>query len=264
MLRISDFAEIAQISTSALRYYDEIGIFKPTHVDAATGYRYYAIDQLVRLNRILALKDLGIDLTQIEQLLDNGLSTEAFHGMLRLRQLQLKHDIQAAQEQLARIEARLNIIESGVYGVPEVVIKSVKSMTVVSERTGVAGFVPNRGYANEFIARLRRHHIKPDGSTHYLYHRLPDNFEVEVAIPIENRPLSPALHVHELPEIPKMAAAVYRGSPYNIIVAYQALGAWIQNNAYTITGLCRKVCLQWEGDLNDYITEIQFPVETQS
>jgi len=270
MLKISDFAKIAQVSTSALRYYDEIGIFKPVHVDVTTGYRYYTIDQLVRLNRILALKDLGIDLTQIVQLLDDDLSPEAFHGMLRLRQAQLRQDIQMAQEQLARIDARLNYIErGGGAAVPEVVLKPVKSMTVAASRTGVTGLLPNLEYASQFITLLRKNRLKPCGYTHYLYHKslsADAGYEVEVAIPVEevNRDhLNEQIAVRQLPEVVKMASALHRGSPYDIVEAYQALGRWIQENAYTIIGPTRKVCLQTEGDLNDYLTEIQFPVAAQ-
>lgn len=42
---------------------------------------------------------------------------------------------------------------------------------------------------------------------------------------------------------------------------YQPLGAWIVANDYVITGPCRQVCLQREGELDSYIIEIQFPVE---
>ncbi|MEZ4669857.1 MAG: MerR family transcriptional regulator [Anaerolineae bacterium] len=42
-------------------------------VDPLTGYRYYSVSQLPRLNRILALKDLGFSLDQIEAVLNGGL-----------------------------------------------------------------------------------------------------------------------------------------------------------------------------------------------
>src|SRR5690348_9109071 len=62
VFKISDFSRLSQVSMRTLRYYDEIGLLKPGQVDCATGYRYYSIDQLPRLNRILALKDLGFEL----------------------------------------------------------------------------------------------------------------------------------------------------------------------------------------------------------
>ncbi|MGB3636224.1 MAG: MerR family transcriptional regulator [Rivularia sp. (in: cyanobacteria)] len=45
-----------------LRYYDDIGLFRPIHSDRDTGYRYYSVQQLAQLNGILALKDLGLSL----------------------------------------------------------------------------------------------------------------------------------------------------------------------------------------------------------
>jgi DNA-binding transcriptional MerR regulator len=59
MFRIGDFSKFSQVSVKALRYYDQLGLLKPTQVDPFTGYRYYSAAQLPRLNRILALKDLG-------------------------------------------------------------------------------------------------------------------------------------------------------------------------------------------------------------
>jgi len=58
-----------------LRYYDELGLLKPVRIDAETGYRYYSAQQLPHLNRILALKELGLTLDQIARLLEGSIST---------------------------------------------------------------------------------------------------------------------------------------------------------------------------------------------
>lgn len=60
MFKIGEFSKLSQVSVKALRYYDELGLLKPASVDRFTAYRYYSADQRPRLNRILALKDLGI------------------------------------------------------------------------------------------------------------------------------------------------------------------------------------------------------------
>ena len=69
MIKIGDFARLGQVSVVTLRHYDEIGMLKHVTVDSSTGYRYYSVAQLPRLNRILALKDLGFSLEQIEVVL---------------------------------------------------------------------------------------------------------------------------------------------------------------------------------------------------
>ena len=64
-MRIGDFSKLSRVSIKALRYYDQMGMLKPIDVDRSTGYRSYSVSQLPRLNRILALKDLGLSLEQI-------------------------------------------------------------------------------------------------------------------------------------------------------------------------------------------------------
>src|SRR4249919_3466947 len=111
MIRIGDFSKLSQVSIKTLRYYDEMGLFKPINVDRFTGYRYYSASQLPRLNRILALGDLGLSLDQIAQVLDEGVSPKQLRGMLRLKRTQLQQHIAGEQARLARVEARLNAIE---------------------------------------------------------------------------------------------------------------------------------------------------------
>jgi len=43
-----------------LRYYDELGLLRPRHVDETTGYRYYTPDQIPILNEIFLLKEMGL------------------------------------------------------------------------------------------------------------------------------------------------------------------------------------------------------------
>jgi len=62
LIKIGDFARLSHVSVVTLRHYDEIGLLRPVAVDGVTGYRYYAAAQLPRLNRIVALKDLGFSL----------------------------------------------------------------------------------------------------------------------------------------------------------------------------------------------------------
>ncbi len=90
MLKIGDFAKLTRLSVQTLRYYDDLGLLKPVEVDRYTGYRYYTYDQLPRLNRILALKDLGLSLEQVGRLLAEDLPAAELRGMLRLKRAELR------------------------------------------------------------------------------------------------------------------------------------------------------------------------------
>ena len=111
MIKIGDFSKLAHVSIKTLHHYDDLGLLRPTHVDRYTGYRYYEIGQLSRLNRILALKDLGFSLEQVSQLLDEDLSTAEIRGMLRMKQMELAGQVEEEQARLARVEQRLKQLE---------------------------------------------------------------------------------------------------------------------------------------------------------
>ena len=76
MFSIGAFASHGRVSVRMLRHYDAIGLLRPAYVDAATGYRYYEAQQFGRLNRIVALKDLGFTLQQVQAMLDEMVSVE--------------------------------------------------------------------------------------------------------------------------------------------------------------------------------------------
>ena len=85
MFSIGEFARHGRVSVRMLRHYDAIGLIRPACVDAATGYRSYQASQLDDLNRVIALKDLGFTLQQVQAILEEKLSAAELRGMLRLR-----------------------------------------------------------------------------------------------------------------------------------------------------------------------------------
>ena len=95
MFRIGEFSRIAQTPITQLRYYDEIGLFQPEHTDKFTGYRYYRAAQLPDLNRILAMKELGLTLEQIKRLVADDVSAEEIRGMLSLKKAQVEQELQS-------------------------------------------------------------------------------------------------------------------------------------------------------------------------
>jgi F-type H+-transporting ATPase subunit beta len=122
MFRIGLFAQLCQVSTSALRYYDEIGLLKPEYVDHFTGYRYYTAEQIPRLNRIVSFKEMGLSLEDIQSLLNENLPAHDVRAMLRAKESELVARLKDGEEQLQRVRARLKQIdwepESSGYGIP--------------------------------------------------------------------------------------------------------------------------------------------------
>ena len=157
MFSIGEFARHGRVSVRMLRHYDAIGLIRPACVDVATGYRFYQASQLDELNRVIALKDLGFTLQQVQAILEEKVSAAELRGMLKLRRAEIQATIDAETTRLARVEARLMTIEDGAR-VPAdgVVIKRLAPVRV-AELTGVAA-----GYEPEAITPV----IQP------LYHDL--------------------------------------------------------------------------------------------
>src|SRR5689334_3117200 len=93
MFKIGDFSRLSRVTVKALRFYDEMGLLKPCQVDEFTGYRYYAADQLPRLHRILALKDLGFTLEQIRELLQKNVGPNELRTALDAKRCEVRRRV---------------------------------------------------------------------------------------------------------------------------------------------------------------------------
>jgi len=270
MIRIGDFSKLSRVTVKTLRYYDEVGLLKPASVDQLTGYRYYTYDQLPRLNRILALKDLGFSLDEISRLLADDLTPEQMRGMLKLRQAEIRQQVRDETERLARIDARLSQIEQEHKMTKyDIITKKVPPLKVASLRD-VVPRPPDQGRLwHELEAYLASQHVHPVSPCLSLYHDdeyKEQDWDIEVCEPIDgDLQGTERVKVRELAGADTMACVVYHGPFVTIGEAYDALLKWIGENGYHVAGPGREVYLQPAegGDQNDpnIVTEVQFPVE---
>jgi len=111
LISIGKMADLNHISISTLRLYDKLGLLEPQYVDQETGYRYYDIHQNTRLDMIAYMKELGMslaeigdvlskeDLTMIEEILAR--KNEQIHE--QIRKLRAQHDaVERAIESIER------------------------------------------------------------------------------------------------------------------------------------------------------------------
>jgi len=79
---IQEIAKMAGTTSRALRHYDDIGLLKPSRT-GHNGYRYYDGPALVQLQRILMLRELGLGLPAIAEVLNRETDTvKALSGHL--------------------------------------------------------------------------------------------------------------------------------------------------------------------------------------
>ncbi|MEZ4554913.1 MAG: MerR family transcriptional regulator [Caldilineaceae bacterium] len=242
MYKIGEFSKLSQVSVRMLRHYDKLGLLTPSEIDNWTGYRYYTIDQLPRLNRIVALNGLGLTLQQVADLMagDDELPAERLRGMLTMRRAAIEQELMDVQMQLANVEARLRQIElEGRPSPYEFVVKSIDSMAIASVRetvphVGEMDYYCERLY-QRLYAGLARFGIQPVAPELTLYHAeeyVETDLDVETASAIDPDVLAEDLHdehviFRELPGVPMAASVVHTGAYREITVTVLALLAWV-------------------------------------
>jgi DNA-binding transcriptional MerR regulator len=276
MYRISDFAMLSRVSAKMLRHYDELGLLPPAHIDPETDYRFYTVEQLPRLNRIVVLKDLGFSLEQIAGLLDNDLPIEQLKDMLRQRRTDIEQRILEEQQRLRQVEARLaQLEEAGQQPDYEILLRPIPAMLVASVHAQLhtdAEVAELLNAVEEFVSRKRARAARPPT---VVYHSCEQTMmRVEVAIPVSS-PLQGADWVRqaELPGVNLMACLVHTGNDRGLSQACAALHQWVDTHGYQVAGPMRERYLRYSGTLDLQLptafiashpdaamTEIQVPI----
>jgi DNA-binding transcriptional MerR regulator len=271
MFKIGDFSKICQVSIKSLRHWDELGLLKPNRIDPFTSYRYYSIDQLEQVNRIIAFRELGLSLNQIGRLLQEQLSASDIRGMLRLKQAELQQQIEESQARLKLVEYRLRQIEfEGSLSQYEVVLKPVEAQHLIAIRECTPDM-------NTLVDLLRETHEIRVQNKHLGLHVAVfhdegydrEDIDVEVGFAVDanfdarltlsnNRKMS----VCELSGVEMMACLVHRGSWLVLPEGYMSLGRWIDQQGYQIVGAGREIFhhIGWDDEFQSNVTELQFPV----
>ncbi|MBO0980938.1 MerR family transcriptional regulator [Microbacterium sp. SD291] len=112
---IQEIARLAGTTSRTLRHYDDIGLLPPTRI-AHNGYRHYDEHALVRLQRILLLRELGLGLPQIGEVLDpsTGSGAQQDTGSALETHLALLREEQARlARQIASVESTINALRGG-------------------------------------------------------------------------------------------------------------------------------------------------------
>ena len=273
MFKIGEFARIADVSAHLLRHYDDIGLFQPIKTDAQTGYRYYSMEQLPRLHRIMALRDLGLTLDQITRLLDGDLADCEIRGMLTLKRSQVEQTIAEEHARLKRIESRLHQLEHpDAFHEYAVVSKEVAPISYLS--TGWQQFTDSQSV---HIVREARQRLKLDNSfLLVLVHDQPTDdgrHNIEVGFPVDHTypngvTLSGGyqMQVRPLAGVSHMATAIHHGPRVTIGNAYQAIFTWMEHNGYHFqpeaSARERYLAAALKDTETENIIEIQIPLET--
>ena len=270
MYRIGEFSRLCRVPVSALRYYADLGLLPPALVDPDSGYRYFSVAQLPRLNRVLALKDLGLSLDDIRAIVDEDPDPAELRGMLRIKHAEIGRRVADEQERLARVEARLRLIESEAK-MPEheVALKYVEGHHVLAVREVVAVPADVATLLMDAFGGLGAAGITPVGPPFTRYHDeefTATDIDVEVAIPVaadgDGPVTTPGGRTMQPLDIPgaEMAVTVHEAPFDTLDETYSAIGTWIAENGYHMAGPPQEAYLREPSESAPPLTEIRFPV----
>ena len=267
MYRIGTAARLAQVSVRTLRHYDDVGLLSPAKVDSETGYRWYGPEQLARLHRILALRDLGVPLGEIAELLGRDVTVEHLRGILLLRHAEAHDRIATEAERLARVEARLQQLEETNMDGYEVIVKGLDPVRLVTasediaDQAGIGGALG--GLYPRLHAGLSRHGVEFREPSYALYEDTDDehlSLRVTAALPVPDGVTitEDGVETVELPAVARAATTVVRGAPEQFFhEAFQALHDWAHRTGEQTTGFEREVYLDCDGPRETWVTELQ-------
>jgi DNA-binding transcriptional MerR regulator len=277
MLSIGDFAGLGRVSVRMLRHYDAIGLLRPAHVDPHSGYRWYTVDQLRTLNRVLALKDLGFTLHQVQAMIEEKLDLAELRGMLRLRRAELAAQVERDTTRLALVDARLRLIETeGHMNTADVVLKHIPAVRVAELSATAAGYDHPTSITENLsplyprlMELMERAGVAMTGSPIAYYLPAPtgpedETITVHAAFPIGDAEVSGAgFDVVELPAV-EVATALHHGNMSEAFRTGQMIATWIEDNGYRTSppGYAREVYLDCPpGEFDKWVTEMQVPLD---
>jgi DNA-binding transcriptional MerR regulator len=274
MFTIGEFSRLARVSCRLLRHYDELGLFKPARVEAATGYRYYSAAQLPRLNRILVLRELGLSLEQIAEALREDLPAASLRGMLLLRRGEIARSIESESQRLRQVEGRIAQIEvEGRLNADDVVLRSEPARVFLSTRRTVASFAEGArllgALAERAPQRLAGRPVGPLAAVAHAAEFELEDIDVEFGLMVESALDGPVrlgeefvLHTRALPAVERLAACVRVGPPQEAHLTTARIARFIEAGGYRICGATREVFLQRPSAarMHEAVVEMQFPI----
>lgn len=271
MFKIGEFSKLTQVSIRMLRYYDETGVLKPANIDKNTGYRLYSVEQIPILHRIIFLRDIGFNVSQIAVAL-NHWDLDFITNQLKNKQHEIESLIQTEQAMLNKIDIAIHDMAEDKLSINyNVALKRIPAYQVLSLRKIIPDYFSEGLLWQELDDFIEREHldIPPNSYCLAIYHDVEHkdaDVDVEVCVVVNQKGHSKAGFIfRDTEKIDSMACAMVYGPYENIAAAYESLAHWLtKHSQYRMIGQSRQICHRgpWnEKEPSKYLTEIQIPVE---
>lgn len=267
MLKIGDFSKMSKVTIKALRYYEKEKLLIPKYVDESNGYRYYESNQLLELSSIIYLKQIGLTIDEIKQII---IENESLNELLKTKKKELENAIFEYSNKLSKINYLLkeNTMK-------EEIFEKVVPAYYVYYKEGV---LKDYSEASDFIISSGTECMKLNPNIkcvepNYCYVNYLDgeykekNIKVRYAQAVikENTPFkeNQSIKFIAIPET-KCICIYHKGAYDNLGNSYAKIMKYIEDNRLEITDFPREFYIEgiWNKDnAEDWLTEIQVPIK---
>ena len=260
LIPIGGFSRLSGLTIKALRHYDEIGLLEPARVDASSGYRYYALEQLRQADAVARLRALDLPLDECKAILGEP----ARRSRLEERRAELGRSIDALAgliDDPARLTTAPILLEK--VEVKELAPQAVLTIGTRTTPDGLDAVIPES--INGVAAYIDELGAKRNGPPFTICPEPEDDGAIEVAVgwpTAEQLPGHGRVESRVLPGGP-VAWAVYRGAYTELTGAYRALYEWIVEHGHETAGEPREVYYTDPDEVPDpadYVTGIVWPI----
>lgn len=228
-----ELARIMGITKETLFHYDEIGLFRPAVVKP-NGYRYYDVRQMELLDTILLLKELGMPLKEIQELLGNR-NPEKMLDVFSEREQKIQEEMTRLKNMKRWVKHRKNKIKKGLQiSTDEIQIQKFPARYYLYSSVESGNEEDNYRKTNELITRFMENNpaFKSDYEVAYIQHGKDIESGIynrydNVVLLLEKCPQKLSYHI--FPE-GEYLTAYHIGSWKTIGTAYQRMITYIKEH----------------------------------
>lgn len=264
MYKIGEFSKITNLTVKALRYYDEIGILKPSLV-LENGYRYYNEDNFQKAMQIKLLKDLGFSMNEIKDVLDNIDDDNDLQDYLLEKKQKIEKQIKNEKNIIQKIDTYLKppTNKQGHHIKYEMSIENMKEQLIA--------YIPFQGHyahcSDYFPILFKAAKSKVCNAPFNLYYDndFKEDAMIEVCIPIKEKFQAKNIQIKTISSI-KALKTTHIGTYESLGYAYKAILDYAKKNHIELDTPTREVYLKgpgmfMKGNPHKYITEIYIPIK---
>ena len=268
-LKIGVFSKMMQLTVKTLRHYEQKGLLLPSEVDKWTGYRYYSIEQMQRLNTIRHLQRLGFTLDEIKELCEEDEQSPSIE-QLKEKIEETEHQIKMLTERCSQLHQMVNT-KKRIKTMDKFSIESLPEIIVASHRTTISGYPALGTLCVETIGpEMQRLGCKCSypGYCFTIDHNKEynaSNIDIEYCEQVEEMTTeSEIIKFKRLEAVPKALCMKHIGPYERFYESFTEAFAYMEEHGYKIAGQVRTSYIDgaWNKDNPEqWLSLIQIPIK---